>query len=89
MQEFRRYAIYDLGPDPLARFGAAWLGWDAIAGVPMPPVGGEAITAVPSGSPGAEPWRYQPPTELSSGSSIAPSSVTPTETTLSVAPMAG
>ncbi|KGJ20456.1 hypothetical protein IX55_06240 [Paracoccus sanguinis] len=47
MQEFRRYAIYDLGPDPLAQFGAAWLGWDAIAGVPLPSAGGEAVTAVP------------------------------------------
>lgn len=29
---FERYAIYDLGPQDLADFGADWLGWDARTG---------------------------------------------------------
>lgn len=35
MDEYQRYAIYYL-PDagPLADFGAAWLGWDALTGTP-------------------------------------------------------
>jgi hypothetical protein len=34
MSEWRRHAIYFAPePGPLARFGAAWLGWDAEAGV--------------------------------------------------------
>ncbi|WP_163846281.1 DUF1045 domain-containing protein [Pseudooceanicola aestuarii] len=33
MPEFNRYAIYYMPePGPLADFGAAWLGWDAVAG---------------------------------------------------------
>lgn len=28
MTEYRRYAIYDPGPEALADFGAEWLGWD-------------------------------------------------------------
>ncbi|MFO1141678.1 MAG: DUF1045 domain-containing protein [Amaricoccus sp.] len=36
MGEWRRHAIYFAPPEngPLARFGAAWLGWDPVAGVP-------------------------------------------------------
>lgn len=36
MNGYRRYAIYHAPPPgPLARFGAAWLGWDATRGVPV------------------------------------------------------
>jgi len=30
-----RYAIFATCKDPLARFGAAWLGWDSVRGVPV------------------------------------------------------
>ena len=34
---FTRYAIYHMpAPGPLAAFGAAWLGWDAVTGQPVP-----------------------------------------------------
>ena len=33
---FRRFAVYDPGPAPLAGFGARWLGWDAAAGQSVP-----------------------------------------------------
>ena len=38
MTRFRRYAVYWAPPagSALARFGAAWLGWDAAAGRPVP-----------------------------------------------------
>ncbi len=38
MPDFKRYAIYYAPPEdhPLARLGAAWLGWDAITGRPAP-----------------------------------------------------
>lgn len=32
MTRFQRYAIYVMPDGPLADFGAAWLGWDALAG---------------------------------------------------------
>jgi putative phosphonate metabolism protein len=32
MTRFQRYAIYVMPEGPLADFGAAWLGWDALAG---------------------------------------------------------
>lgn len=32
MTRFQRYAIYVIPDGPLAEFGAAWLGWDAVAG---------------------------------------------------------
>lgn len=38
--QFRRYAVYDLGPGPLAGFGADWLGWDARTGRAGPATGG-------------------------------------------------
>ncbi|MDF0601122.1 DUF1045 domain-containing protein [Psychromarinibacter sp. C21-152] len=51
MSDHVRYAIYYLPPaGPLARFGAAWLGWDVDRGVAVaqPPVAGiEAFTATP------------------------------------------
>ena len=51
MSGFRRYAIYYLPDDEaLARFGAAWLGWDVERGVPAPhPEGADldAATATP------------------------------------------
>ena len=35
--DFKRYAIYYTpAPGPLAEFGAAWLGWDAVQGVEVP-----------------------------------------------------
>ena len=40
--QFRRLAVYDLGPAPLADFGAAWLGWDAAKGLALPATGGPA-----------------------------------------------
>lgn len=36
MPDFRRFAIYDPGPAPLAGLGAAWLGWDAVTGRDVP-----------------------------------------------------
>lgn len=36
MRRFQRYAIYVLPQGPLARFGAAWLGWDAATGTAVP-----------------------------------------------------
>lgn len=37
MEGFKRYAIYYAPePGPLARFGAAWLGWDAKTGTALP-----------------------------------------------------
>jgi putative phosphonate metabolism protein len=56
MTSFRRHAVYWAPPagSPLARFGAAWLGWDAAAGrrVPHPDLPGlplpvAEITAAP------------------------------------------
>ena len=54
MSGYRRYAVYLLPEGGLARFGAAWLGWDAGAGrrVAHPEIGGlprpvEEITATP------------------------------------------
>ena len=55
MRPFRRYAVYWTPPPetPLARFGAAWLGWDVATGAPtaQPPAPGlnlPAITREPS-----------------------------------------
>lgn len=45
---YRRFAIYDPGPKPLAAFGARWLGWDAGAGRPVP-------ATVPATAPAAAP----------------------------------
>lgn len=36
MTRFQRYAIYVMPDGALARFGASWLGWDALAGRPLP-----------------------------------------------------
>lgn len=36
MEGFRRYAIYAAPEGALGAFGAAWLGWDAERGTPMP-----------------------------------------------------
>ncbi|MEM8754768.1 MAG: DUF1045 domain-containing protein [Pseudomonadota bacterium] len=56
MTAYRRHAVYFSPPagDPLAAFGAAWLGWDAEAGearahpaVPGLPMAVEAITETP------------------------------------------
>lgn len=55
MDQFRRFAIYATPTGALARFGAAWLGWDADAGraVAQPALAGfgadelAAITATP------------------------------------------
>lgn len=49
MPKFVRYAVYYLPDDAgLARFGAAWLGWDAALGAPVAqPLGLEAITRAP------------------------------------------
>ena len=35
MSRFQRYAVYVMPDGPLARFGAAWLGWDALSGRPV------------------------------------------------------
>ncbi|MEM7507238.1 MAG: DUF1045 domain-containing protein [Pseudomonadota bacterium] len=53
MQEYTRFAIFYLPPpgSDLARFGAAWLGWDVEAGAEVPhtsaPVDVAALTATP------------------------------------------
>lgn len=54
MTRFQRYAIYVMPDGALARFGAGWLGWDALAGTPAehPAVDGlprplSEITATP------------------------------------------
>lgn len=36
MTRFQRYAIYVMPDGALARFGASWLGWDALAGRSVP-----------------------------------------------------
>ena len=41
MPPYRRFAVYDLGPEPLAQVGAGWLGWDARSGQAVPAGGGE------------------------------------------------
>ena len=41
MPPYRRSAVYDLGPEPLAQAGAEWLGWDARSGQAVPAGGGE------------------------------------------------
>lgn len=41
MPDYRRFAVYDPGPDALAHFGAAWLGWDALSGQALAPQGGD------------------------------------------------
>lgn len=41
MPDFRRFAVYDPGPDALARAASAWLGWDAAAGQATPAGGGD------------------------------------------------
>jgi hypothetical protein len=57
MTSFRRYAVYWAPPagSALARFGAAWLGWDAEAGqtVPHPEVPGLSVAEIT-----ATPRRY-------------------------------
>lgn len=54
MTRFQRYAIYVMPDGALARFGASWLGWDALAGrsVPHPDLAAlprpvDEITATP------------------------------------------
>ena len=47
MTEFRRFAVYDLGPAPLARWGAAWLGRDVVAGQDVDPLGPAGWTRTP------------------------------------------
>lgn len=47
MTEFRRFAVYDLGPAPLARWGAAWLGRDVVAGQDVDPLGPDGWTRTP------------------------------------------
>lgn len=55
---FTRYAIYyTLPPGPLARFGAAWLGWDAARGQPCPPPDVPGLPA-PAHDLTATPRRY-------------------------------
>ncbi len=67
---FRRYAVFHLSDDPgLAAFGAAWLGWDAVAAreVPHPDIG------LPLAEITGTPRRYgfhgtlKPPFRLSAG----------------------
>jgi len=79
MSEWRRHAIYFApAPGPLARFGAAWLGWDAEAGAEAeePPSLLSALTARRAAIT-AEPRRYgfhatlKPPFRLAAGETVA------------------
>lgn len=47
MPQFSRYAVYDLGPQRLAECGARWLGWDAVAGQELAPMGPAHWTDTP------------------------------------------
>lgn len=47
MTIFRRYAVYDPGPQPLARLGARWLGRDVDTGRDMVPLDDPALTDTP------------------------------------------
>lgn len=47
MPDFRRFAIFDPGPAPLARFGARWFGWDAAGGQSMPALAPDHVVAAP------------------------------------------
>jgi putative phosphonate metabolism protein len=71
MSSFTRYAIYYLPPDgALARFGAAWLGWDVAAAAPVPH---PAIAGVDVASVTETPRKYgfhatlKPPMRLADG----------------------
>lgn len=77
MSDFTRYAIYYLPPDPLARFGAAWLGWDVEVGQAAPhPVLGD-IPADDIAQATATPRKYgfhgtlKPPFRLAPGTDAA------------------
>ena len=75
MNGYQRYAIYYAPPPgPLARFGAAWLGWDAAAGRAMPHPRVDGLVR-PVDEITAKPRRYgfhatmKPPFRLAAGSS--------------------
>ena len=71
MQPHTRYAVYYLPPagGPLARFGAAWLGWDVDAAQPVP----HPDLGLPAKAMTATPRRYgfhatlKPPFRLAPG----------------------
>jgi putative phosphonate metabolism protein len=76
MTRFQRYAIYVMPEGGLARFGAGWLGWDALAGsaVDHPAVGG---LPRPLSEITATPRKYglhatiKPPFRLAEGANLA------------------
>ena len=76
MSRFQRYAVYVMPDGPLARFGAAWLGWDALSGRPVdhPVVAG---LPRPLAEITATPRKYglhatiKPPFRLAEGTTLA------------------
>lgn len=78
MTEFRRHAVFWAPPagSPLARFGAAWLGWDAETGEPAPHPDMPGLPA-PVSDITQTPRRYgfhgtlKPPFRLAEGTDLA------------------
>jgi putative phosphonate metabolism protein len=77
MEGFARYAVYwTPGPGALADFGAAWLGWDAGRGAPVPHPEVPGLPRPPAELT-AEPRRYglhatlKPPFRLAPGTTAA------------------
>ena len=76
MTRFQRYAIYVMPDGPLARFGASWLGWDALAGQVVEHPVLDALPR-PLAEITATPRRYglhgtiKPPFRLAQGTSMA------------------
>lgn len=76
MTQFQRYAIYVMPDGPLARFGASWLGWDALAGQPAAPPDLEMPLPRPLDEITATPRKYgfhatiKPPFRLAPDTSL-------------------
>jgi putative phosphonate metabolism protein len=76
MTRFQRYAIYVMPDGPLADFGAAWLGWDALAGRAVDHPSMDALPR-PLAEITATPRKYglhatiKPPFRLADGTTLA------------------
>lgn len=76
MTRFQRYAIYVMPDGPLADFGAAWLGWDALAGRAVDHPAVDALPR-PLAEITASPRKYglhatiKPPFRLAEGTTLA------------------
>jgi len=76
MTQFKRYAIYVMPDGPLARFGASWLGWDALASASAAPPDLDIALPRPLGEITATPRKYgfhatiKPPFRLAPDTSL-------------------